>query len=611
MGSIAGIGYRTPKILGEEEHRHAKTVGEMLLRLRHRGEPSGKRVVNPWCALGGSQDGTPQWIEFGGSPLAIVFDGDIFNQKEIKKILKGEGYHVKDGTKEELVAGLYRVFGDSFLTHVNGTFALVLWDGLRKRLILSRDRIGAVPLFYAECGEGVVFASEIKGLFAHPKVKAKVDIDGLRQIFGIGPGRISGSGVFHGIYEVKPAECVVLEEAGLSAFSYWKIPAERISDSYGEAVEKVRFFLSDAILRQTETDLPICSLLSGGIDSSIVTAMTQEIKESKGQTLATYSFAFEGAEEHFTPNAFQGSLDTPYVGMMADALKTKHTYLVCEEAALLPLLDDAMQARDLPGMADVDASLLYFLKQIAPHHRMAMTGECADEVFGGYPWFYREDLLLVKGFPWTKDLTPRLRYLHDSMAKQLELPAYVDGVYQNALREVPYLEGETPIETRRREVGYLSLRWFMRTLLDRMDRMGMRAGVGARVPFADYRLMEYVFNLPWEMKRREGVEKSLLREAMGYLLPTPVRERKKSPYPKTYKPAYEEAVRRELLSVLSDPNAPLSQFVDRKKVEETVTSPDTYGSPWYGQLMALPQLWAYYLQINRWLAIYAPEICWG
>ena len=237
-----------------------------------------------------------------------------------------------------------------------------------------------------------------------------------------------------------------------------------------------------------------------------------------------------------------------------------------------------------------------------------MTGECADEVFGGYPWFYREDLLLADSFPWAKNLTPRTGFLRDEIKEKLSLPEYVDSVYRDALSEVPKLEGETPLEARRREVGYLSLRWFMCTLLDRMDRMGNRAGLSARVPFADCRLIEYVYNLPWEMKRKDGVEKSLLREAMGEYLPKAVRERKKSPYPKTYHPLYEEMVKKELTKMLSDTASPLHYIVDKNKLTDTLTAPEGYGSPWYGQLMALPQLWAYYLQIGMWLEKYKIEI---
>lgn len=608
MGSIAGIGYRAPRILGEAEHAHREVVRGMLSRMRHRGAAEGQCFSGPWCIFGGSEAA----VEFSlgeNRDIGLLFDGEIFNQKELRTTLRERGYSLPLEKKEDLVAGLYTLFGEDFLSEINGTFALAVWDGEKKRLLLARDKIGAVPLFYTETEGGVVFASEIKGVLAHPRVRAKVDLESLRQVLGIGPAKIPGSGVFQGIYEVKPGAYCVLGEKGLTERRYWDIPAMEIKDTYGEAVEKVRYLLTDAVRRQTDTSLSLCSLLSGGIDSSIVTALSQEIKKGKGECLDTYSFAFKGAEEHFVPNAFQGSLDTPFVAMMAKELGTRHTYLECEEHSLVSLLGEAMEARDLPGMADVDASLLYFSKQISPHHGLAMTGECADEVFGGYPWFYREDLLLADSFPWAKNLTPRLCFLQDSLKDKLALPEYIQSVYQKALADVPHTENETPTEHRRREVGYLSLRWFMCTLLDRMDRMGHAAGLSARVPFADYRLIEYVYNLPWEMKRKDGMEKSLLREAMGEYLPKAVRERKKSPYPKTYHPLYEETVKKELTKMLSGTASPLHYIVDKNKLTDTLTSPEGYGSPWYGQLMALPQLWAYYLQIGVWLEAYQVEIC--
>lgn len=230
-----------------------------------------------------------------------------------------------------------------------------------------------------------------------------------------------------------------------------------------------------------------------------------------------------------------------------------------------------------------------------------LTGECADEIFGGYPWFYKKELYMTKGFPWSRDLEARVLLLKDDFARELNLKEYVDERYNKSIKAVPTLAGENATERRRREIAYLNIKWFMSTLLDRMDRASMYSGLEARVPFADYRIVEYLFNVPWDMKYRNGEEKSLLREACKDLLPVEILHRKKSPYPKTYNPNYEHLLANKLIEIVSDPNSPITALVDEKKVLAFIKAPSELGKPWFGQLMAGSQLMAYILQVNYWL----------
>ena len=355
---------------------------------------------------------------------------------------------------------------------------------------------------------------------------------------------------------------------------------------------------------QMLSDVPICTFLSGGIDSSLVTAVcSQELKE-KGQLLSTYSFDFLGNDKNFRANAFQPSQDRPYVDLMTSHCHTRHQYLTCDNHDLYANLFKAVDARDLPCMADVESSMLYFCGLVAQNHKVTLTGECADEIFGGYPWFHKKECFDADIFPWSMDFSPRIMLLREELLELLPLEDYARAAYEKTLRECPALPGESKEEKRRREISYLNLRWFMQTLLDRMDRTSMHVGLEARVPFADHRIVEYLWNVPWDMKCKNGVVKGLLREAARGLLPDEILERKKSPYPKTYDPAYEGLLRKELLEILSDQTQPLSGLVDLKKVQNYVAKPSDYGKPFYGQLMAGPQLLAYLLQVNYWLKTY-------
>ncbi|MCM1061021.1 MAG: asparagine synthase (glutamine-hydrolyzing) [Eubacterium sp.] len=543
-----------------------------------------------------------------GNEYAIIFNGEIYNTDELTRDLQAAGYEFKTTCDTEAILYAYMEYGVKCVDRLNGIFAFAIWDGEKNQLMLARDRAGVKPFFYTVKDREIIFASEIKALFAHPCVKPKITLDGLREIFGIGPARTHGCGVFDGVNEIVPGHFALFDESGMTIYQYWDLKSNTHTDSYEKTVETVSFLVRDAINRQMISDVPVCSFLSGGIDSSIVTAVAADFMEKSGGTLNTFSFDFKGNSEFFTSNSFQPERDRPYVDIMLSHIKTNHSYLECSEERLADLLYDAVIAKDLPGMADVDASMLYFCRLVKRKNKVALTGECADEIFGGYPWFYREDLLNGEGFPWSKNISVRESLLRDNLIAQLDLANYVNERYTAAVKNVPKLDGESPEEAKRREITYLNIKWFMQTLLDRMDRMSMYSGLEARVPFADHRIMEYVFNVPWEMKRRNGVEKSLLRDAFSDIIPKELLYRKKSPYPKTYNPAYGKIVSERLMSAVNNGNNPLNEFIDRAKVIRFSERPNEYEKPWFGQLMTAVQLAAYTLQFGIWLDEYKPEI---
>lgn len=336
----------------------------------------------------------------------------------------------------------------------------------------------------------------------------------------------------------------------------------------------------------------------------MVTAIAARELAKQGVTLNTFSFDFTHNDTCFQSNAFQPTRDRPYVGKVLAICPLNHTYLECDETTLADMLKDAVRMKDLPGMTDVDASLLYFCGLVKQHNKVALTGECADEIFGGYPWFYREELLHADGFPWSSDMSARTVLLSDETIRELDLESYAQAQYRDSLARVPALPGEAGAVLRRRQMSFLNLRWFMQTLLDRMDRTSMAWGLEARVPFADHRIVEYVYNVPWEMKYQDGMEKKLLRDACKDLLPPELLYRKKSPYPKTYSPVYEALLSERFEQMLQNKQAPIHRFLDNKKAERFLAQPKDYGKPWFGQLMAGPQMLAYFLQVNDWMEMY-------
>lgn len=589
-----------------------KILTDMHVCLSHRGNDASGTYLNSHAGLSHARLSIRD-IARGNQPMvrrlprgeyAIVYNGEIYNTDELLPALKEAGYSFETTSDTEVILYAYIHYGKEFVSLLNGIFSFAIWDGAKEKLFLYRDRSGVKPLFYTLFEHTLIFGSEPKALFTYPGFTPAINENSLQEILSIGPARTSGNGVFANVREVLPGHYLCFSKEGVVSRMYWDIPSREHTESYADTVERTGFLVRDAVMRQMVSDVPVCTFLSGGIDSSIVTALAARYMKEHGETLNTFSFDFTENDIYFQSNSFQPERDLPYVNKMLETCPTNHTYLECDQKTLYEMLFSAVDAKDLPGMTDVDASLLYFCSLVAKHNKVALTGECADEIFGGYPWFYRPELLNRDGFPWSDDISARTLFLSGDFCEGLHLKEYSYARYQESLAKVPKLDSDTPEDAKRRAVSYLNIKWFMQTLLDRMDRTSMYSGLEARVPFADHRIIEYVFNVPWEMKFQNGVEKTLLRDACGDLLPDALLHRKKSPYPKTYHPGYEKLLIEGMKQILSDPGAPVRPMLDEKKVRQFMEAPKEYGRPWFGQLMAGPQLLAYFIQMNDWMKKY-------
>ena len=543
-----------------------------------------------------------------GQTFAIVYNGELYNTDELRQELMAAGYSFQTSSDTEVILAGYMEYGPDFVKRLNGIFAFAIMDTALNRLCLFRDRAGVKPLFYTIRGEELIFSSELKGILAYPGVKAQLDRRGLNEVFSVGPARTYGCGVLKDMEELLPGHYLICTPDGIRQQSYWKLVSRPHEDSYERTIEKTSFLVEDSVRRQMVSDVPICTFLSGGVDSSLVSAICAKELKKQGKRLTTFSFDFVDNDKFFRANSFQPSQDRPYVDQMVKFLDSDHHYLECGNLTQADRLFDSVLAHDLPAMGDIDSSMLQFCSMVKEHNKVALTGECADEIFGGYPWFHKKECFEAHTFPWTMDLAPRKALLADSFLEYLDMDRYVLDTYERSVAETPVLEEDSPEEARRREIAWLNLRWFMQTLLNRMDRTSMYSGLEARVPFADHRIMEYVWNVPWDMKTRDGLVKNLLRQSGKGLLPDEILFRKKSPYPKTYDTAYEKLLVDRVREMMDDSHSPVMDFLDRKKLARFLTSPSDYGKPWYGQLMAGPQMLAYLLQVNFWLKTYHIEV---
>lgn len=549
-------------------------------------------------------------VERGAQPMhfgkyVIVYNGEIYNTDEVRNLLKTYGYEFETHCDTEVVLKAYDKWQEESVKKLNGIFAYAVYNKEEGSLFLARDRIGVKPCFYSLKKDLFAFASRIESLLCIPEIKPVVDERGLNEIFMLGPAKSIGSGVFKDIQELPPASYLTYKNGSVDVKTYWQLKAREWNENLDETVEHTKFLVKDAIERQLVSDVNLATFLSGGLDSSIISKVAADKYKNQGKILQTYSVDYVDNDIYFKKSLFQPNKDSDYIGLMADYIGSNHHNIVLENSLVAQALKPATIARGVPAFADVDSSLLLFCKEVKKDVTVCLSGECADEIFGGYPWYHRKEILFEDCFPWARSTAARRNILKDGFLPRGE--EYIDNAYRNTLQKTSYLPQDNKTERRMREMFMLNLDWFMQTLLARKDVMSMESSLEVRVPFCDYRLVEYAYNMPWSMKALDGREKGILRKAFENDLPYEIAWRKKSPYPKTHNPVYFKCVCDLVKSALEDKETPLNEMIDKTSVYQLMENPDGMTEPWYGQLMQVPQVLAYIYQIYVWIKNYNVE----
>lgn len=542
----------------------------------------------------------PMSATYEGKRYTIVYNGEIYNSLELREKLKEYNITFKTECDTETVLYTYIIFREEAPKLLNGIFAFAVLLEDEDKVFLCRDRFGVKPFFYTKVGSTFLFSSEIKALLAHPDVKSEIDSEGLWQLLYLAPVTLNGSGVFKNIFEIKPAHSGYFDRNGLNLSPYWKLEAKEWQGTSDEAAEEVNRIFTDAVNHQLVSDVPLAVLLSGGLDSSVITAIANENHRNRNIKLSTYSFEYEGNRQNFKQSLFQPAGDDEFALYLARQLGTHHTVLTAPTDIVADYLLKAVEARDIPGQADIDSSLLYFCQKIKERHTVVLSGECSDEIFGGYPWFYREEMLYRDFFPWIHSPKTRIDLFKKDLVKADEGYNFISKIYKQSLKDCPLTGEETNDMKTARIATWLSVNYFMTSLLERKDRMSMYSGLEVRVPFSDHRILEFVYNVPWSIKFENGSEKALLRKAMKDSLPLKILYRKKSPYPKTHNPEYERLVTEMLIKRL-DKKGTLYELINKEAINGLLTGE---GGTWFGQLMAKPQLIAWLIQFDFWAEKY-------
>ncbi|MBQ9517816.1 MAG: asparagine synthase (glutamine-hydrolyzing) [Eubacterium sp.] len=604
MCGIAGILSDSIDLRNEKE-----CIFKISRSLRMRGPDAKGEYILPNAALIHRRlavidvDRGAQPMHFG--KYTIVYNGELYNTDEVRRELEALGYEFETDCDTEVVLKAFHMWRERSAEKFNGIFAYGVYDEKERELFLCRDRIGVKPLYWAQVGDTFAFSSRMESLLYVKGVEPVCSREGLCEIFMLGPAKTIGKTVFKQIRELPPASYMYYKRGRAEVRPYWQLTAQPFGDSEVEAQEHTHYLVSDAIRRQLVSDVPLCTFLSGGLDSSIISEVAADHYRDSGRELSTYSVDYVDNDRYFEASRFQPNKDSDYINLISDYIGSEHHNVVLDNAAVAEALIDATLARSCPGFTDVDSSLLLFCKEVKKDYTVCLSGECADEIFGGYPWYHRSEILFENAFPWARSTAARRGIMRDGFLPEGE--EYVSQAYSDTVKNVSKLADDTALEKRMREMFVLNMNWFMQTLLVRKDVMSMESSLEVRVPFCDWRIVEYAYNMPWNIKAYDGREKGILRKAFEYELPEIITWRKKSPYPKTFNPVYLREVCKMLDGVLDDKSSSLFDMVDADKIRTLMREPESMTEPWYGQLMRTPQVLAYVLQIYVWMRKYNVE----
>ncbi|PID91172.1 MAG: asparagine synthase (glutamine-hydrolyzing) [Bacteroidetes bacterium] len=564
MCGISGIFQATRPLV------RADTIRAMLTRIQYRGPDESGIYIGEHVGLGSVRLSIID-LAHGQQPMStpdgrywIAYNGEVFNYLELRAELESLGHAFRTNSDTEVLLRLFVQYGEACLGKLNGQFAFAVWDSEEKELFLARDRMGIRPLFYADTEEGLVFASEIKCIFASGAVEAELDPEALNAVFTFWSVPTPGS-VFKGIRELSPGHFLKVNASGIRMEAYWELSYDEAMDEptpggLNRLQEELDFLLQDAVRLRLRSDVQVAAYLSGGIDSG---ATTHFVKQIEPGLLNTFSIGFEDAEFD----------ETDYQREVARWLDTHHSSIACRTEDVAGHFQQVVWHAETPLLrtAAVPMFMLSGLVQDSGI-KVVITGEGADEFLGGYNifkealirefWAKQPDskirpLLLQRLYPYLAQFQGRsartLKFFFGHGLTELDNPVYSHMIRWNNSKHIKeHFSEQLRARAGRDPVGILKERlpgsfqtW---DLLDRAqwlesrlflsgyllssqgDRMSMAHSVEGRYPFLDHRFIDFATRIPQKYRIRGLNEKYLLKKLMSRRLPEKVLKRPKQAY---------------------------------------------------------------------------------
>ncbi len=539
-------------------------------------------------------------ITFEGKTYIVTLDGILYNQQELWSELRSLGCPGSASSCSELLIYAYAKWQQDFLNKLNGIFAFALFILEDNTLILARDQLGVKPLFYALTGRAVLFASEVQGITRNPLFQTTMDLEGLAELICLSPRHTPGSAIIKGIHQIRPGHYLQYSQEGAKHIRYWKLENQTHEDDLGKTLETVRELVIDAVKRQMQSEVPLCGLLSGGLYSSLITAIVADHPALLHSNIYnTWSVDFEKNNRYIRQRTLSGDTDTPWVRWVCRRAGTRHHYIILSSVDLLDSLLDASEARGIPGMPDYDSSLLLLCREIRKDFSIMLSGDCSDEVFGANTRTSDHFASGKKRLPWTSNVAEKISIFKNDLVDLIKPYEFIEKCYEEALSEYPKFVTDAKRLKKENEAQWFSLYWNLPCLLERLDRMSMAFGLEARVPFCDVRLIEYFWNIPQELKRLNNRDRGLLREAMRGYLPSDILERKKSPYPHSQDPDYEAKIKNLLFETVLDPGSPVKNLLNLKTLESMMKQQQDLNKRYTSR----SQLYGWIIQLNHFMGI--------
>jgi asparagine synthase (glutamine-hydrolysing) len=470
---------------------------------------------------------------------AIVFNGEIYNHRELRAALERAGARFRTRSDTEVILHAYRVHGPRCVDLLDGMFAFAIWDATRRTLLLARDRLGIKPLFYRQAGGRLLFASEVKGLLASGDRKPAPSPEGIAEYLFCGYPMLSQT-LFAGVHALLPGHILVASGGELRLERYWDAPRDGARPGPDPAA-RLHDLLTGAVRRELYSDAPLGACLSGGIDSTVVSALAaREVLD-----LPTFNIGYARNSEVFaqSPRRIVGEVvgdDARYARLAAEALRTRHHAFTLGVDSLLDDIDRMIWHREKPLVTLSEHGHFHLSRKVRAHVTVLLSGQGSDELFGGYYyWWQFKDPERTTFFPWvwrTDPAGPDYPVTSVDILESLARPefraatryreaqqAVFDGVWAAA--------GDGDFMNR---ISYLLVKTHLHEMLELEDRHGMAASLEVRVPYLDHRIVEWALRLPREVKMPGRTEKELLRAmARDHIpgFPGEVIARKKSPMP--------------------------------------------------------------------------------